>query len=80
MFELRVSERYLVVLVGCYGSKGCLSEDVGAECCVFGAKAVVLVCFDNMETGLVFVHGVEDYLHNREQHRKTAKFTRHYKK
>lgn len=49
---------YLVVLIGRDGNEGSLREDVGAESCVFWAKAVVLVCLDNMEARLVFVHGV----------------------
>lgn len=52
-----------MVLVGCHSNEGSLREDVGAESRVFRAKAIVLVCLDNMETGLVFVHGVEYYLH-----------------
>lgn len=54
---------YLVVLVRCYCNEGCLREDVGAESRVFGTKAVVLIGLDDVEAGLVFVHGVENYLH-----------------
>lgn len=53
---------YLVVLVGRHSDEGSLREDVGAESRVFGAKAIILVRLDNMETWLVFVHGVEYYL------------------
>lgn len=56
-------KEYLVVLVGCHSDEGSLREDVGAESRVFGAKAVILICLDNMEARLVFVHGVEYYLH-----------------
>lgn len=57
---------YLVVLVGRHSDEGSLRENVGAESCVFRAEAVVLVRLDNMETRLVFVHGVEYYLHRGE--------------
>lgn len=53
---------YLVVLVGRYGDEGRLGEDVGTECRVFGAEAVVLIGLDDVEPRLVFVHGVENYL------------------
>lgn len=52
-----------MVLVGSHSNEGRLGEDVGAESCVFGAEAIVLVCFDNVETRLVLVHGVQYYLH-----------------
>lgn len=55
-----------MVLVGCHSDEGSLREDVGTESCVFGAEAVVLVRLDNMETRLVFVHGVEYYLNTGE--------------
>lgn len=56
-------EEYLVVLVGCHSDEGSLREDMGAESRVLGAKAIILICLDNMETRLVFVHGVQNYLH-----------------
>lgn len=52
-----------MVLVGGHSDEGRLGEDVRAEGCVFGAEAIVLVCFDNVETRLVLVHGVQYYLH-----------------
>ena len=54
---------YLVVLVGRHSDEGRLGEDVGAESRVFRAEAVILVRLDDVETRLVFVHGVEYYLH-----------------
>lgn len=51
-----------MVLVGRHSDEGRLGEDVGAESCVFGAEAVVLVCLDDVETRLVLVHGVQYYL------------------
>lgn len=51
-----------MVLVGRHSDEGGLGEDVGAESRVFGAKAVVLVGLDDVETRLVFVHGIEYYL------------------
>lgn len=54
---------HLVVLVGRHGDEGSLREDVGTERRVFGTKAVVLVGLDDVEARLVFVHGVENYLH-----------------
>lgn len=53
---------HLVVLVGGDGDEGGLREDVGAEGGVLGAEAVVLVRFHDVQTGLVFVHGVQDDL------------------
>lgn len=58
--------QYLVVLVGSHSNKGRLREDMGAESCVFGAEAIVLICFDNVETRLVLVHGVQYYLQGGE--------------
>lgn len=55
-----------MVLVGRHTDEGSLREDVGAESRIFGAKAVVLIRLDNMEARLVFVHGVEYYLHRGE--------------
>lgn len=52
-----------MVLIGCHSDEGSLREDVSAESRVFGAKTIVLICLDNMETRLVFMHGVEYYLH-----------------
>lgn len=52
-----------MVLVGRHADEGGLREDVGAERRVFGAEAVVLVGLDDVKARLVFVHGVEDYLH-----------------
>lgn len=57
---------YLVVLVGCHSDEGSLREDVSAESRVFWAEAVILVCLDNVETRLVFVHGIEYYLQGGE--------------
>lgn len=51
-----------MILVRRHSDEGRLGEDVGAESCVFGAEAVVLVCFDDVETRLVLVHGVQNYL------------------
>lgn len=51
-----------MVLVGRHGDEGRLGEDVRAESGVLGAEAVVLVCFDYVETRLVLVHGVQNYL------------------
>lgn len=56
-------EEYLVVLVGCHSDEGSLGEDVGAESRVFWAEAIILIGLDDMEARLVFVHGVENYLH-----------------
>lgn len=58
---------YLMVLVGCDSDEGCLREDVGAESRVLGSEAVILIRLDNVETRLVFVHGVEYYLHGGER-------------
>lgn len=55
-----------MVLVGRHGDEGRLREDVAAEGCVLGAEAVVLVRLDDVETRLVFVHGVEYYLRRGE--------------
>lgn len=52
-----------MVLIGRHSDEGSLGEDVSAESCVFGTKAIVLICLDNMETRLVFVHRVEYYLY-----------------
>lgn len=52
-----------MVLVGRHSDECGLREDVGAESCVFGAEAIILICLDNVEPWLVFVHGVEYYLH-----------------
>lgn len=53
---------HLVVLVGCNSDESSLWEDMGAEGCVLGAKAVVLICLHDVEPGLVFVHGIQDDL------------------
>lgn len=52
-----------MVLVGRHGDEGGLREDVGAERCVLRAEAVVLVRLHDVQTRLVFVHGVEYYLY-----------------
>lgn len=49
---------YLVVLVGRDRDEGGLGENVRAEGRVFGAEAVVLVGLDDVDPGLVLVHGV----------------------
>lgn len=59
---------YLVILVGGHGDEGGLGEDVGAEGRVFGAEPVVLVCLHDVEPGLVFVHGVQDDLEEKQTH------------
>lgn len=52
-----------MVLVGSHSDEGRLREDMGAESRVFWAEAVVLIGLDNVKARLVFVHGVENYLH-----------------
>lgn len=53
---------HLVVLVGCNSDEGGLWEDMGAEGCVLGAEAIVLICLHDVEPRLVLVHGVQDDL------------------
>lgn len=53
---------YLVILVGRDRDEGGLGENVRAEGRVFGAKAVVLVGFDNVDPRLILVHGVQNDL------------------
>lgn len=70
MIAWHPGEAYLMVLIRCHCDEGSFWEHVSAESCVLRAEAVVFICFDNVETRLVFVHGVEYYLRMREREKK----------
>lgn len=53
---------YLVVLVRGDRDEGRLMKDVSAVGGVLGSKGVVFISFDDVESGLVLVHRVQDNL------------------
>lgn len=60
---------YLVILIRSHRDEGRLVEHVSAVGSVLGSKGVVFVGLDDVKSGLVLVHGVQDDLGTRRGHR-----------